>query len=700
VLVTSPGPTPSSVARGPGYRSSSEHLADWRALTELAVERAGLVQRAQPRRGGLVRDDEIVAIDDRIAALRADVLTRATYASRLGIELPLENIRVRFDLSPLDLELLAALVTIERGAAFSPYLAASDPNRQLQCDVASLMAMCADGTTYTAEGVRVRFTGDAPLIASGLITLASGPGWVPEAPLIHKRVRVADRVVDYIDGLVAPGEAVLGTVATFESKPLAASELILPDRDVIDEVARALSRTDHVLEVVGAPGVGRKAVVGAAARALDRPMLIVDMREVPVDIKALHDTLAPLLRETRIHDAVLVLDGADHYGDGEGQGYILSHLVAQLRAASVSLAFVCERSIAWLSRLGRVTLKFVVPFPVADTQRKLWIRHLPPHLRLAPAADLDTIVKRYSASCAAIREAAIELGRLDHVHRRRGLVAEEHIVDVIRSRLAHRLGTLATVVRTTLEWPDVILPDEVLAPVFEFLNYAAHRAQVFRTWGFDRKLPYGRGLSALFSGPPGTGKTMICSLLSKELGLELYRIDLSQVVNKYIGETEKNLGRVFDEAARGQVMLLFDEADSLFAKRTEVRSSNDRYANLEVNYLLQRLESYEGVVVMTTNAETSIDPAFRRRIRFRVRFPAPDEKQRINLWQGMVPREAQMADDVDFAALAKRFPLAGGNIMNALVRAATAAAADGGPIRNHHLVRAAEFEYTEMGFLA
>jgi SpoVK/Ycf46/Vps4 family AAA+-type ATPase len=240
----------------------------------------------------------------------------------------------------------------------------------------------------------------------------------------------------------------------------------------------------------------------------------------------------------------------------------------------------------------------------------------------------------------------------------------------------------------------------VLSPVFEFLNYAAHRAKIFSEWGFDRKLPYGRGLSALFAGPPGTGKTMICSLLAKELGLELYRIDLSQVVNKYIGETEKNLGRVFDEAARGQVMLLFDEADSLFAKRTEVKSSHDRYANLEVNYLLQRMESHEGVVVMTTNSETAIDPAFRRRIRFRIRFPAPDEAQRLQLWLGMMPCEAQVAPGVDLKAIALRFPLAGGNIMNALVRAATAATADGGAIQQHHLLRAAELEYAEMGFLA
>ena len=694
---------------GLGFRTSGEHLAAWAALTSLSVERLSALRRALPNRvqvtaadrRALLRDSpELAGYERRLADAKAELTARTLYARRLGVELPLELVRERFGLSPLDLHLFAMLVTIERGAALNPYQSTSERNEPAQSDVAFLVALVADGVEHTVEDVRLRFTGDAPLVAGGLVTLASGPGWVPEAPLAYKRLRVAERVLDFIDGLRAPGDTVLGTLARFDAAPLPAAELIIPDRTVIDEVARALVRPDHLLEVIGAPGVGRKAVVGAAARALGSPVIIVDMREVPVAIDALNAALAPLVREARLQRGVLILDGLDHYGDGEGQGFIVPHLTALLRGTTVPVAVVCERSVEWLARSGRVILRFLVPFPAPDAQRKLWVRHLPAQLRLGPDCELDTIVKRYSASCAAIGEAAVELGRLDYVHQRGGVVTEDHVVEVIRSRLAHRLGSLATVVRTTLEWPDVILPDEVLAPVFEFLNYAAHSVQVFKQWGFDRKLPYGRGLSALFAGPPGTGKTMICSILAKELGLELYRIDLSQVVNKYIGETEKNLGRVFDEAARGQVMLLFDEADSLFAKRTEVRSSNDRYANLEVNYLLQRLESHDGVVVMTTNSENSLDPAMRRRIRFRVRFPTPDENQRTRLWQGMVPKEAQLAEDVDWSVLARKFPLAGGNIMNALVRAATAAAADGGPIRQQHLVRAAQFEYAEMGFLA
>ena len=688
---------PTDPDRGPGYHGAAEHLGDWAAVTALAFERLVLIRAALPRRAVVTADDRrhaiattpaIAAIDDRLTRARAAIAARVAYARRLGVDLQLETVRERFGLSTLDLELLAVLVTIERGAAFNPYLTGGDKQEPMQADVAFLGALCGDAGGPGAESIRLRFAADAPLVSGGLVELAAGPGWLPDAPLVYKRVRLTERILDFIDGQWEPGRSVLGTAARFVALPAPATELLVPDRSNVDDLARALARSDHAIEVLGAPGVGRKSVVGAAARALGRPMLIIELGEVPVDVNAVTAIVTPLVREARLQDAVLVLDGADDFADREGQGHIIPHLVALVRGAPGAVVLIGERSIAWLGRLGRVGLRFLVPFPTADVQRRLWIRHLPPQLRLAQGTSLDTIVKRYAASCAAIRASAQELGRLDHVHQRGGAVAEEDIVEVVRSRLAHRLGALATVVRTTLEWTDVVLPDDVLGPVFEFLNYAAHRAHVFRAWGFERKLPYGRGLSALFSGPPGTGKTMICSLLAKELGLELYRIDLSQVVNKYIGETEKNLGRVFDEA------------DSLFAKRTEVKSSHDRYANLEVNDLLQRMESHEGVVVMTTNAETAIDPAFRRRIRFRIRFPAPDEKQRAQLWASMVPREAQLAEDVDFTVLATRFPLAGGNIMNALVRAATAAAADGGVIHHHHLIRAAELEYAEMGFLA
>jgi len=691
----------------PGYDDASEHLADWSELFARLVDRMVQLKGRAPRssvlnehdRARLVHDDpELAELDRAVAAHGAEIDQRARFARRLGVPLPLEILRERFALAPVDIDILGALATIERGTAFNPYTMGK--NEPLQADVAFLVALLANSDNPLPGEVRLRFSADAPLLANGLVELSAATGWASDPPLVYKRVRITDRVLDFIEGAQEPPPSVLGAAGAFVAQPMTASDVLLTDPSLIDQVARALSRPDQLVEVVGAPGVGRKSILGAAARQLGRALLVVDLAEVALEARALVATLRPLIREAHLQDAVLVLENAHDYGAGEGQAWIFQTLTELLRRVRTPLAIVVERSPAWVARAGRVAMRFDVPFPTPEIQRRLWVRHLPPGLRLGPDASLETLVKRYSATGASIKEACEELGRLDVVHQRGGVATEAHIIGVIRTRLAHRLSSLASVVRTTLDWTDVILPDEVLGPVFEFLNYAAHRGKIFQEWGFERKLPYGRGLSALFAGPPGTGKTMICSLLAKELGLELYRIDLSQVVNKYIGETEKNLGRVFDEAARGQVMLLFDEADSLFAKRTEVKSSHDRYANLEVNYLLQRMESHDGVVVMTTNSETAIDPAFRRRIRFRIRFPAPDEHQRLQLWQGMMPKEAHVAPDLDLRTIAQKFPLAGGNIMNALVRAATAARADGGAIQQHHLMRAAELEYAEMGFLA
>src|SRR3569832_1816177 len=691
----------------PGYDDPSQHLADWGELFARLLDRMTQLKQRAPRGSVLAEHDRarLLAREPALALLDRDVAdhleaiaARARFSRRLGVELPLEILRERFALAPAAIQILGVLATIERGGAFNPYTAGN--TEPMQADAAFLVALIADGMTLLPGEIRLRFSADAPLVARGLVELSAANGWAVDPPLVYKRVRLADRVLDYIEGASEPPPSILGAIAQFVAQPMPAGDVLLPDPALLDQVTRALSRPDQVVALSGAPGVGRKSIAGAAARALGKPMLVVALAELPVEVRGLEKALIPLVREAQMQGAVLVLDRAHDFADREGEEWIHPRLTELLRRVQTPLVVVAEKTPGWIARLGRVPMSFDVPFPTIEVQRRLWVRHLPPSLHLTADLSLEALTKRYSATGASIKEACEELGRLDVVLQRGGSVTETQIIDVVRTRLAHRLSALASPVSTTLEWSDVILPDEVLGPVFEFLNYAAHRSKVFGEWGFDRKLPYGRGLSALFAGPPGTGKTMICALLAKELGLELYRIDLSQVVNKYIGETEKNHGRVFDEAARGLVMLLIDEADSLFAKRNAVKSSLDRYANLEGNYLLQRMESLEGVVVMTTNAETAIDPAFRRRIRFRIRFPAPDEHQRLQLWQGMMPKQAQVAPDLALRTIAQRFPLAGGNIMNALVRAATAAQADGSPIMQHHLMRAAELEYGEMGFLA
>jgi SpoVK/Ycf46/Vps4 family AAA+-type ATPase len=244
-----------------------------------------------------------------------------------------------------------------------------------------------------------------------------------------------------------------------------------------------------------------------------------------------------------------------------------------------------------------------------------------------------------------------------------------------------------------------VLPPEARAQLRELCERARYQQLVLERWGFGRKHARRAGLTALFVGQPGTGKTMAAEIVAGDLGLDLYRIDLSSVVSKYIGETEKNLERVFRAADQGDALLLFDEADALFGKRSEVRDAHDRYANVEVAYLLQRLETYQGVAILTSNLRGNVDEAFMRRLDFVLEFPMPEEAERLAIWRRALPPEAPLAPDVDLPFLARKFRLAGGHIRNVALAAAFLAAAEGVPMAMKHLVRATRREHQKLGKL-
>jgi SpoVK/Ycf46/Vps4 family AAA+-type ATPase len=257
-----------------------------------------------------------------------------------------------------------------------------------------------------------------------------------------------------------------------------------------------------------------------------------------------------------------------------------------------------------------------------------------------------------------------------------------------------RLDNLAQRIEVRSAWNEIVLPPPQLAMLREVAAHVRQRAKVYETWGFAQKCARGLGISALFSGASGTGKTLAAEVLANELRLDLYRIDLSQVVSKYIGETEKNLRRVFDAAEEGGAILLFDEADALFGRRSEVKDSHDRYANIEVSYLLQRMEAYRGLAILTTNKKDALDPAFLRRLRFIIHFPFPDATERIEIWRRMFPAQTPV-DSLDVTKLAK-LHVAGGNIRNIALNAAFLAADANEPVRMRHLLRAARTEYAKI----
>ena len=261
------------------------------------------------------------------------------------------------------------------------------------------------------------------------------------------------------------------------------------------------------------------------------------------------------------------------------------------------------------------------------------------------------------------------------------------------------LGSFAQKLEPKYRWEDLVVPGDILAQLREIRNSVRHRQRVYGEWGFEGKFSLGKGLNVLFSGPSGTGKTMSTEILAGDLGLDLYKIDLASVVSKYIGETEKNLARIFREAQSGNCILLFDEADALFGKRSEVKDSHDRYANIEINYLLQRMEEFDGIVILTTNMSKNLDAAFTRRIQYTVEFPFPDERQREELWRKVFPAATPLAADIDLDFLAKRFKFSGANIKNIALNGAFMAASNGGVVGMAHIVTALKREYRKLGKL-
>jgi SpoVK/Ycf46/Vps4 family AAA+-type ATPase len=233
----------------------------------------------------------------------------------------------------------------------------------------------------------------------------------------------------------------------------------------------------------------------------------------------------------------------------------------------------------------------------------------------------------------------------------------------------------------------------------EIINTVKGRPKVLLEWGVGQKLASSSGVPILFSGPPGTGKTMAAEIIAGELGLDLYKIDLSSIVSKYIGETEKNMERIFSEAESSNAILFFDEADALFGKRSEVRDSHDRYANIEISYLLQRMEAYDGVTILATNLRANLDEAFTRRLQFAVSFPFPDEPDRLRIWKALFPPDLPRDTNIDLPLLARRFKLPGGNIRNIIVNAAYLASADGGLVSMNHIFHSIHREYQKLGRL-
>ena len=447
--------------------------------------------------------------------------------------------------------------------------------------------------------------------------------------------------------------------------------------------------------VCGPEGSGRLGIAAALAVAWGkRGLWLLDLRRAEFSSNP-EVSIARALRMSALLDLAWAVVGAESTRDPsepKRSSHILQHL--QEAAASAALPSVWLVSDAQTLPGLSPGMTVQVPFPNRAQRVEAWRSELGDRLQ---SDALEALAGQFLIAEGAIVRAAQE------VHSTLSIDSEPAAIrtaaaDAARRFAAVGLGALAQPETSAVRLSDVILDRESRTLIEEIASYARHRHQLADEWGFGASMSYGLGVTALFAGPPGTGKTLAATAIARELGHELYRVDLSQMVSKYIGETEKHLATVFDAAEQGEVMLLFDEADSLFGKRTQVKSSVDRYANLEVNYLLQRIERFDGLVILTTNFEAGLDDAFARRLRFRVAFPQPDEEGRRALWRALIPG-AVPRRDVDLDALATTYELSGGHIKEIVLRAASLAMNDGGVLTQALLVRSADAEYRKLGKL-
>ena len=331
-----------------------------------------------------------------------------------------------------------------------------------------------------------------------------------------------------------------------------------------------------------------------------------------------------------------------------------------------------------------------LPMLTANERRMFWQASLP-----GTELDLSSFANRYTLTPKTIIQSANlakSLAASENIP-----VNEKHITAAVKQHSNNPLGLYAQKINAVFTWDDLIVSDEQKSRMQMICNQVKYRSIVNEDWGFRKKSPYGRGLCALFYGSPGTGKTMAVQVMANELGLDLYRIDLSQLTSKYIGETQKNIAALFRKAKNINAMLFFDEADSMFAKRSEVKDSNDRYANADTAFLLQKLEDFEGIAILATNYVNNIDDAFKRRIKFMINFVFPTPEVRLSLWKKILPEAARCDEPLDFEFFADRFELSGSSIKEILTNAAFIAASQGSGIRNSHVIEAVKLNYSKYG---
>jgi len=677
------------------------------------IRREALRQRllggdpGDPYRGLLISDDEVdhllqrlpgslpSALDDPgLAELTADI---GELSRRLGeIDVPpgshLGRLVSRLGLESLDRDILLLSLVTEIDPRYGRLFGflQDDVTQCLPTPFLALNLFCPDEESRWWG--RIRLLEGAPLTRHRVISLLP-PQRGSERPWVQRGLQVDSHISNYLLRLTDEDPRISGFVTML---PYDAGEGSTAISETIQDRVLALVQDPAVIYLNGPRGLGRRGAARTVCRNMECGLMVVDLRGLMASELPLDAALALVGRQAVLRGDVLFWDRVEALSDDPmSRERWLRSVKGYGRAVFVAGE---EGWVPLALRPDLSVLEIPLSIPGYETRKTLWKTHLNGGYPVSTDVDPGELANRFrfgEGQMDLVAATARDLARGEGRER----VGRAHLFQACRANSNQTLSHLAQKVVPHYGWDDIVLPRDQVRQLREIVNYVTYRPLVYGEWGFDRKLSLSKGLNALFVGGPGTGKTMAADIVAGELGLDLYKIDLSMVVSKYIGETEKNLHRIFSEAATSNSILFFDEADAIFGKRSEVRDSHDRYANIEIAYLLQKMEEYSGIAILATNMRQSLDDAFVRRMHFTVEFPFPEEVYRRRIWELTFPAEAPRGEGVDLDFMAQQFKVTGGNIRNIILGAAFLAAADGRVISMAHLIHAARREFQKMGKL-
>jgi Winged helix domain, variant/ATPase family associated with various cellular activities (AAA) len=616
---------------------------------------------------------------------------REENASRAGEGLPLVRLARLYGLDDFERDVLLLAVAPEIDLRYETLFAyvQNDVTKKHATVELAFKALCEDIDERARR--RGAFASDGVLRCNELVRLVQDPQ-DREPPLPAHFIKADGHIVDFLLEQRALDESLASFTAIGGRRELEALELPPEIRERLARAAHALG-DGGVIVLEGPRGAGKRAAAESVFTELGKPLVVVDVAAAVRGDSAPDATATRIRREAQLRGAGLYLEGLDELTREDPRARFLADALARQLPADilvlVGIARVPDLPEAPFIQALRIELRL----PDVATRLRLW------RAELQDDGDAEALANDFTLGAEQVPLVARAAETLARVRGNGSGPLRGDFEEAARAISRQDLRRLATKIASPFGWDDIVLPARQRDQLHEVCSSVRFRHIVHAKWGFERKLALGGGLNVLFSGESGTGKTMAVGIIAREIGFDAYKVEIATILSRYIGETEQNLSRIFDAARASNAILFFDEADALFGKRSEVNDAHDKYANIEVAYLLQQLETHDGIVVLATNLSTNIDDAFARRMHHVIEFPFPRAEDRERIWRNVFPADAPLAADVDLRFLARQFELSGGNIRNAALAAAFLAAEDDAEIRMEHVIRSTARELQKLGRL-